>query len=221
MWLYEKIENAKELGLGQEFPQFIKDNLNPTFEIRPYQKEAFCNFITYFENANLHKDKSVHTLFHMATGSGKTLIMAGLLLYLYKQGYRNFLFFVNLSQIVKKTEDNFLNATSTKYLFAPKINIDGKEVKIRKVTSFSDCNKDDINILFDTTAGLHADLFTVKENAPSIDDFLQDKTVLIADEAHHLNADTKKESELTDKEAEENIHGKALSVKSMVRTKKT
>lgn len=203
MWLYEKIENAKELGLGVEFPQFIKDNLNPAFEIRPYQKDAFCNFITYFENANLHKDKSVHTLFHMATGSGKTLIMAGLLLYLYKQGYRNFLFFVNLSQIVKKTEDNFLNPISTKYLFAPKINIDGKEVRIRKVTNFSDCNKDDINILFDTTAGLHADLFTVKENAPSIDDFLQDKTVLIADEAHHLNADTKKESELTDKEAEE------------------
>lgn len=203
MWLYEKIENAKELGLGVEFPQFIKDNLNPDFEIRPYQKDAFCNFITYFENANLHKDKSIHTLFHMATGSGKTLIMAGLMLYLYKKGYRNFLFFVNLSQIVKKTEDNFLNATSTKYLFAPKINIDGKEVRIRKVTNFSDCNNDDINILFDTTAGLHADLFTVKENAPSIDDFLQDKTVLIADEAHHLNADTKKESELTDKEAEE------------------
>jgi len=47
MWLYEKIENAKELGLGVEFPQFIKDNLNPSFEIRPYQKDSFCNFITY------------------------------------------------------------------------------------------------------------------------------------------------------------------------------
>ncbi len=40
----------------------------------------------------------------MATGSGKTLIMAGLMLYLYKQGYRNFLFFVNLSNIVEKNE---------------------------------------------------------------------------------------------------------------------
>ena len=76
-------------------------------------------------------------------------------------------------------------------------------MRIRKVTNFSDCNKDDINILFDTTAGLHADLFTVKENAPSIDDFLQDKTVLIADEAHHLNADTKKDSELSRDELDE------------------
>jgi transposase len=32
------------------------------------------------------------------------------MLYLYKQGYRNFLFFVNLSNIVEKTKENFLNA---------------------------------------------------------------------------------------------------------------
>ena len=203
MWLYERIDAIKDSGYGAEFPQFIKENLNSSFEIRPYQKNAFCNFITYFENQNLHKDKSIHTLFHMATGSGKTLIMAGLIIYLFKKGYRNFLFFVNLSQIVKKTEDNFLNNSSSKYLFANKIIIEGKEVRIRKVSNFSDCNKDDINILFDTTAGLHSDLFTIKENAPSIDDFLQDKTVLIADEAHHLNADTKRDSELSQEEIEE------------------
>lgn len=204
MWLYEKIESAKEFGLGKDFPQFIQDNLNPDFELRPYQKAAFSNFITYFENENLRKSaQSVHTLFHMATGSGKTLIMAGLMLYLFTKGFRNFLFFVNLSQIVKKTEDNFLNAASSKYLFAPKIVINGKEIHVRKVSNFSDCNADDINILFDTTAGLHSDLFTVKENAPSLDDFLQGKTVLIADEAHHLNADTKKEAELSKDELEE------------------
>jgi hypothetical protein len=38
----------------------------------------------------------------MATGSGKTVMMAGLILYLYEQGYRNFLFFVNRGQIVEK-----------------------------------------------------------------------------------------------------------------------
>ncbi|MDA0062985.1 DEAD/DEAH box helicase family protein [Brachyspira hyodysenteriae] len=31
-------------------------------------------------------------MFNMATGSGKTLIMASLILYLYEKGYRNFLF---------------------------------------------------------------------------------------------------------------------------------
>ena len=41
------------------------------------------------------KDKQVHMLYHMATGSGKTYIMAGMILYYYKHGYRNFLFFVN------------------------------------------------------------------------------------------------------------------------------
>ena len=53
----------------------------------------------------------------MATGSGKTIIMAGLILYLYEKGYRNFLFLVNLENIINKTKDNFLNNQSTKYLF--------------------------------------------------------------------------------------------------------
>ena len=43
--------------------------------------------------------------------------MAGLILYLYQQGYRNFLFFVNSTNIIDKTRDNFLNDTSVKYLF--------------------------------------------------------------------------------------------------------
>ena len=45
----------------------------------------------------------------MATGSGKTLGMAGLILYLYTKGFRNFLFFVNSNNSIKKTKDNFLN----------------------------------------------------------------------------------------------------------------
>jgi type III restriction enzyme len=42
-------------------------------------------------------------------------------LYLYEQGYRNFLFFVNRGQIVEKTKDNFINQFSSKYLFNDKI----------------------------------------------------------------------------------------------------
>ena len=92
-FLFERIDSAKDYGAYSELPQYIKENLNQSFELRPYQEAAFCNFITYFENPKL-KQKPTQTLFHMATGSGKTLIMAGLMLYLYKQGYRNFLFFV-------------------------------------------------------------------------------------------------------------------------------
>jgi len=48
-------------------------------------------------------------LMHMATGSGKTMMMAGLIAYLYAKGYRKFLFFVNSTNIINKTRDNFLN----------------------------------------------------------------------------------------------------------------
>lgn len=197
-WLYEKIDAAKQFGVYKEIPQFIKDNLNQNFEVRPYQEDALRNFITYYENPTMYTGKNIHTLFHMATGSGKTFIMAGVILYLYSKGYRNFLFFVNLSQVVKKTVDNFLNPASSKYLFAQEINIDGKNVQINQVSNFQECNPDDINILFDTTAGLHSDMTLIKENSVSIEDFLTDKTVLIADEAHHLNTSTLSASDQED-----------------------
>lgn len=197
-WLYEKIDAAKGFGVYKELPQFVKDNLNQSFEIRPYQEEALRNFITYYENPAMYTGKNIHTLFHMATGSGKTFIMAGIIIYLYSKGYRNFLFFVNLSQVVKKTIDNFMNPTSSKYLFSKEINIDGKMVHINQVSNFQECNPDDINILFDTTAGLHSDMTLIKENSVSLEDFLTDKTVLIADEAHHLNTATLSPSEKED-----------------------
>ena len=116
MFLYEKLDSLREYGNTAVLPAYIQENLNHKFELRPYQKLAFENFITFFESSNCPKPTQV--LFHMATGSGKTLIMAGLMLYLYKNGYRNFLFFVNLSNIVEKTRENFLNAISS---FSPLI----------------------------------------------------------------------------------------------------
>lgn len=198
-FLYEKIETLREVGVLKELPQYIPDNLNPNFELRPYQTAAFENFITYFENDKLCQ-KPTQTLFHMATGSGKTLIMAGLMLYLYKHGYRNFLFFVNLSNIVQKTKENFLNSVSSKYLFADEITIDGEKIKIKEVSNFQYSDDTAINICFTTTQGLHSDMWSVKENSLSVDDFTNRKVVLISDEAHHLNADTKKMS----KDEEEN-----------------
>lgn len=192
-FLYEKIDTLREVGVQKELPQYMQENLNRNFELRPYQIKAFENFITYFENDKLCQ-KPTQTLFHMATGSGKTLIMAGLILYLYKQGYRNFLFFVNLSNIVHKTKDNFLKSTSSKYLFAEEIAIDGEKVPIKEVTNFQYCDDKAVNICFTTTQGLHSDMWGVKENALSVDDFANKKVVLISDEAHHLNADTKKMS---------------------------
>ena len=206
-FLYEKIDILRENGYTSNMPSYIPSNLNPTFELRPYQVMAFENFITHFESPKCPCPTQV--LFHMATGSGKTLIMAGLMLYLYKKGYRNFLFFVNLSTIVKKTEDNFLNATSNKYLFADEILIEGERIKVNKVDNFQVTDPDAINICFSTTQGLHTDMWMTKENGLSFDDFDNVKTVLISDEAHHLNVATKKLS----KDEEESKHSWEETVK--------
>lgn len=193
-FLFEKIDTLKEVGYYSELPQYIKENLNPDFELRPYQEAAFCNYITYFENPKI-RQKPTQTLFHMATGSGKTLIMAGLMLYLYKQGYRNFLFFVNLSNIVRKTKENFLTQTSSKYLFAENLIIDGERIKVKEVSNFQNTDENAINICFTTIQGLHSAMWAVKENSLSFDDFYGKKIVLISDEAHHLSASTKKQND--------------------------
>ncbi len=141
-WLYDELDIAKKLGVLAPFldtPNFVKENLNPKFELRPYQKEAFARFFYYY-NQYPDKEYPLHLLYNMATGSGKTLIMAGLILYFYEKGYRNFLFFVNSTNIIEKTKDNFLNNLSIKYLFNQKIVINNKEVKINKVDNFEGVN---------------------------------------------------------------------------------
>ena len=146
-WLYEDI--LKELGRATisqiEVPKEIKDNLNPNFPLREYQEKAFQMFISYHEQYQ-DKPNPKAVLFNMATGSGKTLIMAGLITYLYKQGFNNFLFFVNSNNIIGKTKENFLDQTSIKYLFNDKIIVDGKPILIREVDNFDSSNKDEINI---------------------------------------------------------------------------
>ena len=94
----------------------------------------------------------------MATGSGKTLIMAAQIMKLYAEGYRNFIYFVNSTNIIEKTKDNFLNQESLKYLFAERINFNTKNVQIRRVENFETSNDTDINIVFTTMQGLHSDL---------------------------------------------------------------
>ena len=127
----------------------------------------------------------------MATGSGKTLIMAANILYLYQKGYRNFIFFVHRNNILEKTKDNFLNSQSSKYLFADKIIFFGHEVKIKAVENFDGVNEDDINIMFCTINKLHDRLTTARENSLTEEDFEGKEIVLIADEAHHYQAYTR------------------------------
>ncbi len=169
-------------------PDNIKQNLR--YEARPYQIEAFAR-LTYYLNKYKHRRKPSQLLFHMATGSGKTLIMAGAIVELYKMGYRNFIFFVNTDTIIRKTKENFLNSASLKYLFAPQINIINQPVSVREVHNFESVNDNDINIHFSTIQGLHSRLNTPRENSVTFEDFANKKIVLISDEAHHVNSLTK------------------------------
>ncbi len=185
-------EFGKRTIVSTELPDYFATSLNPAFNLRPYQEECFKYFINYWENQFDAKEYMPQLMFHMATGSGKTLIMAGLMLYLYKQGYRNFLFFVNSSNIIEKTKDNFSNQASHKYLFAPTIEIEGQKVDIRLVDNFQGISDDCINLCLTSIQGLHSALNDPKENAITYDDFADQKIVLISDEAHHINTATKK-----------------------------
>lgn len=201
-WLYDELDTAKKFGVLTQFlevPNFVKNNLNPNQPLRPYQKEAFARFFYYY-NQYPGKEYPIHLLYNMATGSGKTLIMAGLILYLYEKGYRNFLFFVNSTNILEKTKDNFLNNLSIKYLFSQKIAINNKEIKINKVENFEGVNKDDINICFKSMQKIHGDIYTQKENSLTFGDFKDKKIVLLADEAHHGQVQTKQNSLFKDDE---------------------
>ncbi len=190
--LNEKISNRIETeGELDLISNSITDNLNPDFDLRPYQTQALARLNYYWNNPRL-KQNPTHLLFHMATGSGKTIIMASSIIYLYQKGYRNFLFFVNSNNIIQKTKDNFLNASSSKYLFGQNIEIDGKKIEIQAVDNFQSINEDGINICFTTIQGLHSKLNEPQENSLTFDDFSDTKIVLISDEAHHINSDTKK-----------------------------
>lgn len=187
--LYEKYDMVTASGIFfPAAPKHIRENLS--HKLRPYQEQAIGRWLHYMDNDPLNKKAPVHLLFNMATGSGKTLIMAGLILDLYKRGYRNFIYFVNSKNIIEKTRDNFLNSGSSKYLFSSSIQIDGEKVGVREVENFSEADNNAINIIFTTIQGLHTDLNVPRENTLSYEEFGDKKIVLIGDEAHHNNSST-------------------------------
>ncbi|WP_187902182.1 DEAD/DEAH box helicase family protein [Helicobacter pylori] len=183
--------NNKEI----ELPTHITSNLKK--ELRDYQKQAIYN---YLEKRQFNPTQK-HFMFEMATGSGKTLVMAGLILECYKQGYQNFIFFVNSASILEKTKLNFTDSVSSKYLFSENININDENTEIKSINNLNESHNNAINIYFSTIQGLFSLLTKAKENAISVEDLKDQKLVFLADEAHHLNTETKKK--LSDAESSE------------------
>ncbi|GAA8815163.1 DEAD/DEAH box helicase family protein [Helicobacter pylori] len=183
--------NNKEIDL----PTHITSNLKK--ELRDYQKKAIYN---YLEKRQFNPTQK-HFMFEMATGSGKTLVMAGLILECYKQGYQNFIFFVNSVSILEKTKLNFTDSASSKYLFSENININDENTEIKSINNLNESHNNAINIYFSTIQGLFSLFTRAKENAITLEDLKDQKLVFLADEAHHLNTETKKK--LNDSEASE------------------
>ncbi|WP_240447398.1 DEAD/DEAH box helicase family protein [Helicobacter pylori] len=183
--------NNKEI----ELPTHITSNLKK--ELRDYQKQAIDNYLEKRQSNPTQK----HFMFEMATGSGKTLVMAGLILECYKQGYQNFIFFVNSASILEKTRLNFTDSASSKYLFSESININDENTEIKSINNLNESHNNAINIYFSTIQGLFSLFTRAKENAITLEDLKDQKLVFLADEAHHLNTETKKK--LNDSEASE------------------
>lgn len=186
--LNEQIKNAIDFGTPKpEIPDYIKSNLKYSFF--DWQEEAF-QYMLLNENKIKEKNKPTHLMFNMATGTGKTLVMASLILHYYKKGYRKFIFFVNQKNIIYKTENNFIDTNHNKYLFSDQIVIDDETINIKKVEVFSKSNEG-IEIKLTTIQQLYNDIHIQKENQVLLDDLIKKDIVMLADEAHHLNADTK------------------------------
>ena len=187
-----------------EVPDYVADNLG--HQLRPYQEQALSQFIftQEIDQADLYSN---HLLFHMATGSGKTLVLASNILYLYKeQNKQNFIFFVNSDAIIKKTKDNLTNTNSLKYLFRKEgIVIDGNQIDIQIVDVFPSLpDPHTIYLKLTTIQKLHLDLTEPRENSLTFEGLEELEIVLLADEAHHINAWTRRDKRKLDtKEQEE------------------
>ena len=182
--------------LGWEQPEYITQNMVHKF--RGYQEEAL-RYFHYAQVNEVFKFRNInHVLFNMATGSGKTDLMAGLILYLYHEhDYQNFLFFVNTNSVLNKTIDNLTNKKSEKYLYSPELEIDGERITIERVRTFPRTqSKNTIYIKLSSVQNIASDIYTQSENSMGKDDYARNKVAILGDEAHHYSAATKSEKEL-------------------------
>lgn len=179
---------------GFVYPDYIKHNLK--HQLRDYQKQSLYNLNYTQKDANV-ASRFNQLLFHMATGSGKTDVMAADMLYFYHEfGYQHFLFVVNTNAVIAKTRENMLNVQSPKYLFSQPLNIDGMPIELREVNRFPTNSEPGVIYLRLTTIQTLAnELNTPRENGLTYGDLEKQKLIILADEAHHFSAGTKSKAD--------------------------
>ncbi|WP_245299328.1 DEAD/DEAH box helicase family protein [Weissella confusa] len=180
------------------YPDYIKHNLK--HQLRDYQKQSLYNLNYTQKDANV-ASRFNQLLFHMATGSGKTDVMAADMLYFYHEfGYQNFLFVVNTNAVIAKTRENMLNVQSPKYLFSQPLNIDGTPIELREVTRFPTNSEPGVIYLRLTTIQTLANELNIpRENGLTYGDLEKQKLIILADEAHHFSAGTKSKADQKNK----------------------
>lgn len=176
-----------------ELPTYLQDNLK--HHLRPYQKQALLHLAWTLQQPDTIQYRQL--LFNMATGSGKTDIMAAIILYLYaEKGYHNFLFVANTNAVVAKTQDNLLNSAAEKYLYQMPITIKGEHLEIKAVTRYPEFPEVGVIYLRLTTIQtLTNELSSPRENGLTYEALARQKLIILADEAHHFSAQTKSKAD--------------------------
>lgn len=192
-WLNDTSLFNQSQGM-ERLPLYIKQNLK--HNLRDYQFSAIHN-LDAVEKLN-NKDGSYNQLmFYMATGSGKTDIMAAIILYMYQvHNYQCFLFTTSTTAVVNKTIDNLTNIASPKYLYKDPLVINGQRISIMAVSKFpSILEKGIIYLNFTGIQQLSNDINSPRENVMTEESLKKHKVVILADEAHHFNVGTRSRKE--------------------------
>lgn len=194
-WLNDTTLFNQNQGL-QRLPLYIKQNLKHS--LRDYQFSAIYN-LDVVEKLDKKDDPYNQLMFYMATGSGKTDIMAAIILYMYQaHDYQCFLFTTSTTAVVNKTIDNFTNVVSPKYLCKDPIVIDSQRIAIKAVSEFPITpEKNTIYLKFTGIQQLSNDINSPRENSITEESLKKHKIVILADEAHHFNVGTRSKSEDT------------------------
>lgn len=194
-WLNDTSLFNQNQGM-QRLPLYIKQNLKHS--LRDYQFSAIHN-LDAVERLNKKDGLYNQLMFYMATGSGKTDIMAAIILYMYQvHDYQCFLFTTSTTAVVNKTIDNLTNTASPKYLYKDPLVIDGQRISIKAVSEFPIVlEKDSIYLKFTGVQQLSNDINFPRENGITKESLKKHKVVVLADEAHHFNVGTRSKSEDT------------------------
>lgn len=209
-WLNDTSLFNQDKGM-QKLPLYIKQNLKHS--LRDYQFSAIHN-LDAVEKLNGKDDSYNQLMFYMATGSGKTDIMAAIILYMYQaHDYQCFLFTTSTTAVVNKTIDNLTNIASPKYLYKNPLVIDGQRISIKAVSEFPIMlEKGTIYLKFTGIQQLSNDINSPRENGITEESLKKHSLVILADEAHHFNVGTRSKKEDTTNKSWEALLDKIRSL---------